>query len=183
MSDRLELPYDGHATMRRLGREDAPRLLAAVEPERERLGYWLRWPHRVIDLNGALALIETSNSAEEGRAGMFGVFLDERLVGGCNLIRWRPEHARVELGVWAVSEAEGRGLMRAACAATIRYARRELRVERVEWGADVANARSRGLARRLGFLEEMVARSYDVIAGRRFDVVRASLIGPELDAF
>jgi hypothetical protein len=32
-------------------------------------------------------------------------------------------------------------------------------------------------------LEEIVARSYDVIAGRRFDVVRAALIGSQLDAF
>ncbi len=169
--------------MRHLVGEDAPQLLEVVDVERERLGYWLRWPHRVPDLNGAQSLIDATRRGEDGRAAMLGVFVGERLLGGCNLIRWRPEHARVELGVWVVTEAEGRGLMRAACAATIRYARRGLKVERVEWSADVANDRSRGLARRLGFVEEVVARSYDVLAGRRFDVVRCSLVGSELDAF
>ncbi len=118
--------------MRRLGLGDAPQLLAAVEAERERLGHWLRWPHEVPDLDGARALVEAFQRGEGGRAAMLGVFIDDRLTGGCNLIRWRRDHARVELGVWVRSGAEGRGLMRAACVATIRHAREELRVERVE---------------------------------------------------
>jgi ribosomal-protein-serine acetyltransferase len=177
------LPDDSEATMRHLEENDAADLLAAVDSERQRLEYWLRWPSRVRDLESARAHLAAVRRGEGGRPAMFGVFIGEQLVGGCNLLRWRPDHARVELGVWVVSEVEGRGLMRSACAAAIRYARRELRVERVEWRSDVANQRSRGLAARLGFVEEAIARSFDVIAGRRFDVVRCSLVESELDAF
>jgi ribosomal-protein-serine acetyltransferase len=183
MSDLLSLPRDFGGTLRHLELDDAGELLAAVESDRPRLEAWLHWPRRVVDLAGSRRLIDDYRRRVDGRWAGLGVFIAQRLVGGTNLLRWMPEHDQIELGVWATRQAEGRGLMRAACAATIRYARAELRIQRVEWRAGVENTRSRALAVRLGFVEEGVARSAEAIDGRRLDVVCFSLVETELDAF
>jgi ribosomal-protein-serine acetyltransferase len=183
MSDPLDLPNQLGATLRRLRHEDAPALLAAVDAERSRLEEWLNWPRRVADLAGAERVLNSYRDGADGRVASFGVFGSDRLLGGTNLVHYAPDLDQVELGVWAITAAEGRGLMRAACAATIRYARRELRVARLVWRSGIENHRSRALAGRLGFVEEGVARSSYVLDGRRLDVVVCSLVETELDVF
>jgi ribosomal-protein-serine acetyltransferase len=79
------------------------------------------------------------------------------------------------------SAAQGMGVARAACAALIRHARDELRVERVEWHCTTINERSRRLAERLGFRHEGTLRSAYVLHGERHDLEVLSLVGEELD--
>lgn len=178
----LDLPPELRATLRHLEAADAPGLLAAVEQERERLERWLTWPVAVVDAASAGHLIEMFRRQADRRAAGLGLFVEDQLAGGCNLVDWNPAHATVELGVWATTATEGRGLMRTASAAAIRYARGSLRAERVEWRAAVENDRSRALAKRLGFVEEGTARSAEVHSGHRIDLVRYSLVQSELDA-
>ena len=73
--------------------------------------------------------------------------------------------------------------MSAACRVLLAHARSDLKVERVEWHAASANARSRQLAERLGFRYEGTMRSNYVLRGERLDTDVMSLVGTELDAF
>jgi ribosomal-protein-serine acetyltransferase len=179
----LALRGQPNAELRSLRRRDAAALLVAVTTERPRLERWLHWPRRIVDLASAESVIDDYDRKVDGRYAALGVFNGDQLLGGCNLVRWLPEQAQIELGVWAITDAEGRGLMRSAAEATIRYARQTLRVERLEWRAAVANQRSHALARRLGFVKEGVARASDLINGHRIDMVCYSLVQSELDSF
>ena len=112
-----------------------------------------------------------------------GAFAGEELVGGALLVGHDPAAAAVEVGCWATTAVEGRGVAGAASAVLIAHARRVLAAERVVWRCTTVNPRSRALAERLGFVYEGTQRSAHVLNGERHDLDVLSLVGPELDRF
>jgi ribosomal-protein-serine acetyltransferase len=152
---------------------------ADVEHLREHLG----WAQAASEPAGAFAWLEAYAAGDDGRVLVAGAFDGDEIVGGALLLHHERDAATIELGCWAVSAVEGMGVARAACAALIGYARRELRVERVAWRCTTVNSRSRALAERLGFRYEGTLRSAYVLDGRRYDMDVLSLVGAELDAY
>jgi RimJ/RimL family protein N-acetyltransferase len=69
----------------------------------------------------------------------------------------------------------------AACRELMKIARRDLRVERLEWQAAVENVRSRRLAEKLGFRYEGTLRSNYILRDDRHSTDILSLIGEEID--
>ncbi len=120
---------------------------------------------------------------EEGRVVALGAWDGDTLLGGGVLFHHDPEGANVELGIWIVTAAEGRGLATAICRTLLEQARRDLGAERVVWQSAVGNLRSRRLAEKLGFVYEGTARSVLPLRGQRLDLDVLSLVGAELDAY
>ena len=84
-----------------------------------------------------------------------------------------------ELGYWIDSRLEGRGLVSRAVAAVLDQAFGPLGLDRVSLHTEVGNQRSRGLARRLGFVEEGILRQGLAFPGERRDSVVYSLLAAE----
>jgi ribosomal-protein-serine acetyltransferase len=152
---------------------------ADVEHLREHLG----WAESASDPAGAFAWLKAYAAGDGGRVLVAGAFDGEEIVGGALLMNHDPDAAKVELGCWTSSAVEGHGVARAACAALIGYARRDLHAERVAWRCTTLNFRSRALAERLGFHYEGTLRSAYLLGGRRYDMDVLSLVGAELDAY
>lgn len=87
-----------------------------------------------------------------------------------------------EVGYWIGGNYEGMGLMSRAVRAVLDEAFGRLGLGRVSLRADVANERSRALARRLGFTEEGVLRQALAFPGERRDAVVYSLLAGEWTA-
>ena len=94
---------------------------------------------------------------EQHRYGLLGVVHRhaERLIGRCGL-RINPYAGSADVGYWIDGDYEGRGIVRRATHALVSMAFAELELNRVELRTSVENARSRGLAERLGFKFEGV---------------------------
>ncbi len=84
-----------------------------------------------------------------------------------------------ELGYWIDGAHEGRGLVSRAVAVVLDQAFGPLELDRVSLHTDVANQRSRALARRLGFVEEGTLRQGLAFPAERRDMVAYSLLAAE----
>jgi ribosomal-protein-serine acetyltransferase len=84
-----------------------------------------------------------------------------------------------EIGYWIGGDYEGRGLVTGAVAALLDQAFGPLGLERVSLHTDPANERSRGVARRLGFVQEGLLRQGTAFAGERRDEVVYGLLAEE----
>ncbi len=142
---------------------------------------FLPWPDPTSVETGAAEWLGRYDRGEGGRRLAAGILHDGALVGGIVLFFYDEASAQIELGCWAVADAEGTGAVRAACVEGLRLAR-SWGVERVEWHCDPENARSGALARRLGFQLEGRLRSSYVLRGERRDTEVYGLVGPEIDA-
>lgn len=87
-----------------------------------------------------------------------------------------PRTAVAEVGYWTAREHRGRGLTAEAVAAVARWAFDTLRVQRLEWYAEVGNTASRAVAERVGFTVEGTLRSYLEHRGGRRDGWVGSLL-------
>jgi len=90
----------------------------------------------------------------------------------------RAFHAAI-LGYSIDAEHEGRGLMREALEAAIRFGFEDLRLHRIMASYRPENVRSAGLLQRLGFVREGYARDYLRIDGRWRDHVLTAIVNPD----
>jgi ribosomal-protein-serine acetyltransferase len=167
--------------LRTLTPDDAPAFARHAAADLEHLREHLPWALGAAAPDGARAWLESYDRREAGRVLVAGAFDGDAIVGGALLLNHKPETAAIEIGCWATSAVQGRGVARAACRALIAFARRELQVERVTWHCTTVNTRSRALAERLGFRHEGTLRSAYVLRGERYDLDVLSLVGAEID--
>jgi ribosomal-protein-serine acetyltransferase len=99
---------------------------------------------------------------------------DERIVGAVSLA-FDPYLGTASLGYWIDAALEGRGGVRRAASELVSVARAR-GTARVEIRTAVDNARSRGLAERLGFTREGTLRSALPLGPRRVDVALYGLV-------
>jgi len=135
--------------------EDADRLWALTESNRERFGEWLAWPGQTRSVTDVGRFIEATRAALlDGSGCDLAVVVDGTVVGGAGLCEVTPPPGYGILGYWIDQAAEGRGIMSAACQAVLRHGFEDLELERVELWTMAGNRRSRALAERLGFVHE-----------------------------
>lgn len=160
----------------------APRLLAYFEENREHLARWspvaaddyyteAYWRERLakarleFEQDQSMHLVIFERGQPEGR-----------VVGVSNFSAFiRGAFQACYLGYSIGGRDEGRGLMREALPAAIRYAFDELRLHRIMANYIPANERSGRLLRSLGFTVEGYARDYLQIAGEWHDHIMTSL--------
>jgi RimJ/RimL family protein N-acetyltransferase len=94
----------------------------------------------------------------------------KELVGGTLFRVFEPRLRGCEIGVWLAPEAQGQGLITAAAERMIAWAIGERGMNRVEWRATPANARSLAVAKRLGMTREGLLREAFPYNGVNLDV-------------
>ena len=178
-----ELPIGGGVTLlvRPVEPSDTDASVTHVCADLDHLGEFLGWPAVTTDPIAARGFITRYAEQQAGRKLLLGAFDGPRLMGGTVLMGHQPLTGTVELGCWIVAALEGKGVVRQLCLQTLRYARDELVVHRVEWRSASDNTRSRDLATRLGFRFEGRLREAAVHRGQPQDLDLFSLVGSEID--
>jgi RimJ/RimL family protein N-acetyltransferase len=83
---------------------------------------------------------------------------------------------RASVGYWLLPEARGNGFAVRSVRLISGWAFRDLGLARLEITTEPSNQESQRVARRSGFMEEGILRSFQEIAGRRVDCVIFSLL-------
>jgi RimJ/RimL family protein N-acetyltransferase len=146
---RLEL---GPVALRRWRADDAPALLTAVLDSGEQLRPWLPFAEG-YDATAAATFLDGAIGAWEDRTEFLYALVDrdDELLGSVGL-HARRGLGRLEIGYWLCRDAVGRGYATNAVAAVTDAAFALEDVEVVEIHVDRANARSRAVPERLGFV-------------------------------
>ncbi|HEY3714214.1 MAG TPA: GNAT family protein [Jatrophihabitantaceae bacterium] len=176
----LTLPLGDSAELRALEPWQAAEFAAFIEAARPHLAPWLPWATSIIDEAGAREFLQRyadRQAAGEGR--IYGIWLEDRLVGGTLFRTFDPASGVCELGVWLASSAQGRGLVTRAARHLIDWAIGTRGLTRVEWHCAVDNKSSIAVAQRLGMTREGVLRRAFLVDGARQDVEVWSLLAGE----
>ena len=133
----------------------------------------------VVSVPMVEALIERSLSRwAAGELSKWGVALahEDRLVGTCGFNEWSQPHRWAELAYDLAQAHWGKGLMRQAVAAVLRWTFRQDQVDRVHAFVRVDNRRSERFLERSGFVREGCLRSFRVCRGQPHDFYLYSLL-------
>ena len=142
---------------------DLPALFEVfADPEVVR--YWASPP--LADMDAARALLASITDGFRDRTLLQWAVTrrgEDRLLGTCTLYRINHEHRRTEIG-YALGRAHwGRGIMREALPAVLRFAFHSLGLHRIEADVDPRNAASARALQPLGFqLEGFLRQRYFV---------------------
>jgi RimJ/RimL family protein N-acetyltransferase len=171
------------AELRPLEPWQAEEFFAHMERGREFIGQHIGFADKARDLESTRELLQgyaDKAAADTGR--IFGIWLDDKLVGGVLLRVMDVPQGRAEVGCWLEPAATGKGLVTRAAKVLIDWVIRERGVHRVEWLVSSANAPSIAVARRLGLSKDGVLRSYSLHHGVRQDVEVWSVLAPEWES-
>ena len=153
-------------------KDDADELVAALDdPD---VSLWIPvipYPYRLEDAKAFFDLVDRESEAGRMVAGAIVAYADGRLLGGIGLSDISSLNASAEVGYWVAAEERGRGVATRATALIVDWGFAELDMDRIGLLADIDNVASRRIARRLGFVEEGVLRSYLMTRRGRRDTV------------
>jgi ribosomal-protein-alanine N-acetyltransferase len=144
--------------LRKLKPEDAADLFEyASDPEVAREVTWEA--HRTIeDSKGFLGFV--LRKYENRETSEWGVVLKEnnKLIGTCGFVWWKPEHARAEIGYALARAYWGRGLMSEAVNAVIHFAFDKMKLNRLEARCNDTNPGSEKVMLKCGMKYEGLLR-------------------------
>lgn len=181
-----DVPVEGeHVVLRLLHEPDAQSLFAVIDKSRDFLARHLPWPGECRTVEDVAARIESwEMQAEMANGACWGIF--ERAQGsapvlaGAIVLGWiQAAHLSASVSYWLGEEFTGRGLATEALRLLSRHAFGELGLNRLEISASVANAESRAVATRAGFVQEGICREYERIHGHFEDHARFSLLAKD----
>jgi ribosomal-protein-serine acetyltransferase len=168
------------AELRPLEPWQAEEFLAHMNRARATVDPWIPWASRSTDVVSARATLQSYADKQAADAGrLHGIWLDGTLVGGVMLVRFDARTGNCEIGVWTEPAGAGHGLITAAARLLLDYAFVTRGMQRVEWITTPHNARSRGVAQRLGMQLDGVLRSEYVHNGARHDSEVWSILAAE----
>ena len=148
----------GPARVRDLEPWHADELAAYFHRSGPDLYEWLPWEH----LEAVEAARSFLTSFAEGRAAdsrrLFGIWVDDALVGGALFPTFNPRAGTGELGVFLAAPARGQGIVTRTVEAMIAWAFETRGLRRLEWRCAPGNEPSRAIPRRLGFTHEGTLR-------------------------
>lgn len=171
------------AELRPLEPWQAEEFFAHMERGREFIGQHIGFADAAKDLESARRLLQgyaDKAAADTGR--IFGIWLDDKLVGGVLLRVMDVPQGMAEVGCWLEPAATGRGLITRAARILIDWVIRERGMHRVEWRVSSKNAPSIAVARRLGMTKDGVLRSNHPYRGVRQDLEVWSVLAPEWES-
>ena len=171
------------AELRPLEPWQAEEFFAHIERGREFIGQHIRFADLAKDLESARELLQGyADKAATDTGRIYGIWLDDKLVGGVLLRVMDIPQGRAEVGCWLEPAGVGKGLVTQAARVLIDWAIRVRGVHRVEWLVSSENAPSIAVARRLGMTKDGVLRSYFVHRGVRQDLEVWSVLAPEWES-
>ncbi|MBB6185168.1 GNAT family N-acetyltransferase [Oleiagrimonas soli] len=167
--------------------EDLDDLLSIyAHPDIARYGTHAPW----TDLDEARAWLERAESGHTSASALTLVLEDratQHVIGTCVLFSLHAESRRAEIGYTLHREHWGRGLMHEALTAFIGHAFEAMKLRRIEADIDPANAASRRVLERQGFVHEGRLRERWCVGGQVTDTDLYGLLHhewrrPDVDA-
>jgi len=176
----FSLPLSPTAVLRPLEIWNAAEFAAHMDRAREHIRPWVGPSFISAGIAGATAtLTRYAESAARDGARIFGIWDHGVLVGGVMFVEFSAAGRTCEIGCWLEPDAEGRGLITVACRTLLDWAFDDRGIHRAEWRCRADNARSSGVAQRLGMTLEGVLREAWRVGDTMYDKQVWSLLASD----
>lgn len=145
--------------LRPMSLDHADRLYALIDRNRPRLRQWLTWVKPSFCIDDLTAFIGDRERDNADRTSLATViFAGGAMCGAIGLHTIDQGNRHSSIGYWIDSDFEGRGIVTESCRAIVTEGFRGYGLHRIVIQCATGNARSRAIARRLGFVEEGILR-------------------------
>lgn len=166
----LAYQLDGTALLEPLEVWQAAEFAEHLDRAREHIAPWVGATFLTAGVEDARSTLQRyAEAAARDGARLYGIRVDGLLRGGVMFTAFDARSGVCELGCWLEPDAEGRGLVTAACRALLDWAFTTRGMSRAEWRCRVDNDRSAAVAQRLGMRREGVLRQAWPHGGVRHD--------------
>ena len=173
---------NGELSLELLDLRHAEELFRLTDANREHLRAWLPWVDLARSSEDTRAFIRQTRKQLADNNG-FQTAIRERgaLVGviGHHAVNWANRSA--SLGYWLAKDAQGRGIMTAACRAFTSHAFKTMELNRVEIRCATENTKSRAIPERLRFTSEGTVRQAEWLYDHFVDHVVYGMLASEWD--
>jgi len=170
----------GGGELRPLEPWQATEFLEHMDRARDTVDPWIPWAGLSTDLASATKTLQRYADLAARDAGrIFGIWLDETLVGGTMFVSFDAAVGTSEVGCWLEPAGTGRGLVTRAVRVLIDWAFEQRGLYRVEWHCRPDNTNSVNVARRLGMQLDGVLRGAYLYRGVRYDSQIWAVTAPE----
>lgn len=155
----------------------AEEFAANLDRARENISPWVGASFVAVGVEQARGVLQRyADGQARDDTRLYGIWLDQTLVGGTMFVSFNAALGVCEVGCWLEPAAEGRGLVTRAIGHLIDWAVDVRGIARVEWVTIGHNTRSLKVARRLGMRQDAVVRDYfPGVDGRRDKVIWSTL--------
>jgi ribosomal-protein-serine acetyltransferase len=145
---------DRHS-LRQLAMADVEELYALIDANRAHLRQWLPWLDRTRTIEDSrqfvMDVVQQSTNNHNIHAA---IVLDGRIAGVVSYHRIDWQNRSTAIGYWLAAGHQGKGIVTASCQVLVDHAFAALNLHRLTIACATANARSRAIPARLGFLYE-----------------------------
>jgi ribosomal-protein-serine acetyltransferase len=174
------IDLDGSAQLRPLEPWQAGEFLAHIDRARATVDPWIPWASRSTDLESARRTLQRyADLAARDVGRLYGIWLDDVLVGGTMFVSFDTGVGKCEIGCWLEPAGTGRGLMTRAVRLLVDWAITRRGLYRVEWHCRPDNTASVNVAKRLGMRHEGTLRAEFPHLGVRHDTQIWAVIAPD----
>jgi ribosomal-protein-serine acetyltransferase len=166
----VELKVNNVLTLRHVALDDAQRLIALIDENRDYLRRWMHWvdaTQSVDDINGFIQRALDQTAKNQGP--VCAILHCGNIIGVCGYKPIDSQNKSGELGYWLAEAFAGRGIMTACVRAMAGYAFEQFQLNRIEIHAATKNTGSRKIAERLGFRHEGTLREAEWVNDRFLD--------------
>jgi len=174
---RLILRINGSLQLRQIAEDDAEELTALIDRNRSHLKEWLPWLDNSTCIRDTARFIGRSlEQADDANGFTFGIVREGTLAGVIGEHYVDSVNRRTELGYWLDAGQQGCGIVTRTAACLVDYAFDEQDCNRIILHCAVGNKKSRGVAERLGFVQEGILREAEWLYDHYVDLVVYSML-------
>ena len=167
-------------TLREFEHGDTQAVFEAVMANYEHLKGFMHWMSPDYSLQSAKDFVEQSIAGRADRKALgFGIFRKKKFIGSIGFVYFDWRAKKSEIGYWIARDEEGKGIVTEASRALIRFAFKELGLNRIEIRCSSVNERSSAIPKRLGFTKEGLLRQAEFRDGGLHDFEIYGLLASE----
>lgn len=176
----MKIIVDDKIVLRKIRKKSANEIYECIDNSRETLREWLPWVDETKspkDTENFIRSIKKSRGALKYL--VFEVRYNEKIVGLLGLKDIDLFNNKAEIGYWLGNEAVGKGIMIQSCKAILKYAYKDLKLNKIWIRCAVKNTRSCNIPKQLGFTFEGIERHGERLHGKYIDLKVYSLLKKE----
>lgn len=177
---KLELLVNKSLLLREFVESDAAALAHLVAQEQQALCRWFGWSASLANVVGATTYLRVARAEQNQSANTnFGIFLDEKLIGGISFQNYHAETKRVNIGYWVAATHQRQGIAGKCLRQVLAYLFDSVGLEKVEAYVLPANTASIALLLNLGFKTEGLLRKWQYLNGGLQDTYVFGILAEE----